>query len=312
MKSNLRVKFLAGVLAAVVLAAVCGAAFASSSDPELNFYDTDLDSPVLNFVVENEDTDVFFFISPSLVAPDAPPTYFSSEESAQATIDSLAFFLDTPPSLTGAEVIYSEVVEIEAGQWVAQVFISLPADTSFGSLSVRAVNAAASPETVANVSIVRQPAEPVTSAAGVGSRIYHPENEDVYSADQMTVDWNDYHELTPDRDFPTVTDGTIHTLISSDVTSNVVSFVHYPSTAVGQESYLWSMTISTTAGTTTYPASGDVGWEYRVYRDPDYKMVSLSEFVGTDSMMLQSGDIILWKYIDFNSSDLFPASIDLP
>jgi hypothetical protein len=68
-----------------------------------------------------------------------------------------------------------------------------------------------------------------------------------------------------------------------------------------------------TIGETTYPPTetADEGWQYRVYRNAgtQHNAVALSEFVGADSFMLRSGDIVLWKYAEFESPDLFPDSI---
>jgi hypothetical protein len=310
MKGSLRFKVLAGLFAAVLaLAGFGGAAFADSSDPYLNAYIEDGDGEYVvwgTFPTDAGEQLQGFYISPAAIdAPDAPPSYFDNDDDAGNI--SLELIFDTPPSISGAEIVNVEPYQV-GDKWITRVDIILSDEESFGSFSVKATNTSVTPNSFTNVTIVRNEENPwsYTSVAGVGSWVYDPESPSVYSADQMTVLNTDFYELHPNRSFPTASDSTMRAWGSNAV----VSFDFYPSADEGHETYILSFSLDGEK----YTASGDVGWEYRVYRAPtsnapSFDVVPLSEYVGTDSMMLRSGDIILWKYINFNSSDLFPEEI---
>jgi hypothetical protein len=311
MKSSLRFKVLAGLFAAVLaLAGFGGAAFADSSDPYLNAYMKDDNTGEYiawgTFPTNAGEQLQGFYISPAVTeAFDALPSYFDTKEDAENI--SLELIFDTPPSISDAEIFEVEPEQV-GDKWITWVGLILSDEESFGSFSVKATNTSVTPNSFTNVTIVRNEENPwsYTSVAGVGSWVYDPESLSVYSAAQMTVLNTDFYELHPNRSFPTASDSTMRAWGSSAV----VSFDYYPSADEGHESYIWTFSLDGTP----YPASGNEGWEYRVYRAPtpnapSFDVVPLSEYVGTDSMMLRSGDIILWKYINFNSSDLFPEEI---
>jgi hypothetical protein len=182
--------------------------------------------------------------------------------------------------------------------------VTLPNNASFGSLSIKAINPNSSPaNSFTNVTIVRQEAgDPPahTSVNGIGIWVGNPANGDILSADQITVSRTDFYE-TPNRTFPTGLDGTIWLKYSVIPEITNITTEALPGTG----DYVYSIKINGTV----YGDTGSEGWQYRVYRPDGYNRVRLSEYVGADSMMLRSGDILFWKYDVFDSPDLFPASI---
>jgi hypothetical protein len=183
--------------------------------------------------------------------------------------------------------------------------VTLPADGTYGSLSVMVENTATGVTT--NVTIVRQEGgtPTYTSVNGIDVRVVDPLSGTVYSADQMAVQAVDYHEDT-DRTFPTGLDGIRHAdlyvpAFKTDVTG--ITYDYVPNLG----DYVDSMTVNGTAQSTT----DTEGWQYRVYRDTGtrHDMVPLSEVVGADSLMLRVGDILLWKYAAFDTPNLFPSFI---
>ena len=311
MNKKLSFKFVLFTVITALLLSLGGAAFAVTTDPYLDAYDDALRTPVRTYVLDNEGTEVLFFVSPRAIdAPDAPPTYFSSEEDALAAADTINVVLDTPPSLSGTELIYPEAVEINPGEWAVQVYVAVNDDQSYGSLSVETTNpGSTSGENYINVTIARQEEEPpaYTSADQIEVRVYHPQQFTTYTATGLTVQNIDFYE-NPLRTFPTALDALIHAgYYDSDFYAHVtrINTGYLPSTGY----YVDSITLDGTEyGTLRYD-----GWQYRVYRGgPNQPKVQLSEVVFSDSFMLLPGDVVVWAYGRFDSESLFPPHLDLP
>jgi hypothetical protein len=306
MKGSLRFRFSAVIFAAAsALAAGWGVVSAATSDPYLNPYDGNFTLTRTYVVNHNEPVETFYLSPAETIAPDAEPSFFSAGDDADAVTWDI--ILDSPPSISGIANLSVVSYEIEPDlSYLAEVNVSLPNDASFGSLSIKFANPSAESEaSTTNVTIVRQEATPwtYTSAAGIGAWVADPASSAVYSADQMVVQNTDFYEQHPDRSFPTGLDGLRHAELYSPISADVASIDYYYVDGIGF--FVQSMTVKGTEYPTTYTD----GWQYRVYRTPGYGVVPLSEFVGADSIMLRSGDIILWKYGNFNASDLFPNVI---
>jgi hypothetical protein len=308
MKSSLRLKFLAAVLAVgFALFAGFGAVLAATSDPYLYPYDGNF-VQVYTYILPSSETTQEFYISPSdIEASDAPPSFFDSSADVMAVAWNI--ILDTPPSLSNAVSFSVEPLEVDTDQWLADVTVTLPNDGSFGSLSVKATNPGAG--TTTNVTLVRNEADDpsdytYTSADLIAVQVYDPGSTAVYSADQMVVQNIDFYETPPNiRSFPTGLDGLSHAWLYAGLRTGVTAIDYQYVSNTGD--FVQSMTIDGTE----YPTTGTKGWQYRVYRNAgtQHDVVPLSEFVGADSFMLRSGDIVLWKYAEFESPGLFPDSI---
>jgi hypothetical protein len=283
--------FLAMLLALFVAASLPMAAFADTSDPYLNLYDGSLSVPIYKFVIDNDIVLQDFYVSPSATpATNAPPSFFDSAADAMAA--SLSIVLDTPPSISGASVAATQAIQIGANQWILEVLVAFPNDGSFGSLNVMVANPYAVPinSAHADVTYARQEALPWqgVSAHGIEVRIYDPASTAYYGATGMTVDNNDFYE-NPLISFPTSLDGLYHAYYYGGITGNV----HNITTGInGMGTYVNSMTVNGVI----YGLAGNTGWQYRVYDAQQRDMVSLSEFVGADSIRLAQGDIVVWKY----------------
>jgi hypothetical protein len=269
---------------------------------ELYAYDDNLYTPFLTYVLNNGDVTQVFYISPAIVqAPDAPPTFFDSESDAMAV--SLDIILDTPPSISGATITDKEAYEIDTDQWFLAVEVTIPADTSFGSLSVRATNPNAVPadDAYINVSIARQEATPwsYTSVGRIETRIYDPASTAYYGATSMTVDNTDFYE-NPLMSFPTGLDGLFHAFYYGGISGNVQSIT--TDYWAGTGTYVDTMTIN---GVLYNGKTGVDGWQYRVY-DARHNMIPLSGYVGADVIKLIAGDIVVWKFGTFDDPNLFP------
>ena len=299
------------LLAVFAAVSLFGSAFAGTTDPYLDAYDDNLDTPVRTYVLANDETDVLFFISPrAIAAPDAPPTYFDSEADALAVGDTLNVVLDTPPSLSGADIVYYEAAENNPGEWFLQVYVSAADDQSYGSLSVEATNpGSTSDENYINVTIARQEEAPAeyTSAADIEVRVYNPGSTAVYTAAGMTVSFNDFYE-DPLRTFPTALDGLIHAYYYDASFNSHVSNINWYN-LIGTGYFVLSMTVDNV----TYGTTSTMGWQYRVYRGaPNQPKVPLSEVVFSDSFMLEDGDVIVWAYGGLTSPILFPPNLAIP
>lgn len=69
-------------------------------------------------------------------------------------------------------------------------------------------------------------------------------------------------------------------------------------------SYVGSITV----GTETKTATGNYGWNYRVYRfdgAQDYFRVDESAVMSSDAFKLQDGDIVVWKYTTFDDAQTY-------
>jgi hypothetical protein len=313
MKSGLRFKFLTGFFAAaLVFAAGWGVVSAATSDPYVNTYEYNAVQeeliPRRTFIFANDALTTEIFFSPtSIDAATADPSYFDSEADAAAVTGEV--LLDSPLSLnasTNVDVIPTAFVDDD---WLAFIGVELSDDASFGSLSVKLTNPGASaPDNSFNVTILRQEADPpqYTSVGGIEVRLYDPGSTAVYASTGMTVANADFHE-NPDRTFPTAMDGLFQAYYYvPPVQGNVTNIVTYDDVITGY--LVTSMTVSGV----TYSITGTMGWQYRVYRGSPAVPVSLSEVVGADSFMLQSGDVIVWAYGGYGSGSLFPPHLDLP
>jgi hypothetical protein len=298
-----RGKLLTALMAAVMMLSAAGAAFAATSDPYLGSYQLeDYNNPWGTFVVENKETDVGFYISPKIIQDfNTPPTSFDNAIDAAGV--KFNVILDTPPSISSANVTITPYDVTGNGDWMALVDVELPSDGSFGSLSIEFTNPGApGPDNYTNVTIVRQEEEPweYTTVNGIEARIYDPASTAFYGAVNMTVDYIDFYE-TPLRSFPTALDGLFHAYLYGGIRDNVSNITMYP-TIVGLGDYVYSMTID---GTLYPDQSGRIGWQYRVY-DSRRNMIPLTEYVGSDSFKLLTGDIVVWKYGLYGDSTLFP------
>ncbi|WP_312650959.1 hypothetical protein [Aminipila sp.] len=78
--------------------------------------------------------------------------------------------------------------------------------------------------------------------------------------------------------------------------------------ATGEINYsLWgsNYVASITVGTETTTATGNYGWNYRVYRfdgAQDYLRLDESAFMSSDAVKLQDGDIVVWKYTTYDDA----------
>ena len=83
-----------GVLLAILLVFVVsvmgfGTASAQTTDPVLNTYQDPSSAPYRTEVLDNDSYYEFFLISPSIDAPDAPASFFSSEADAESVARSV-------------------------------------------------------------------------------------------------------------------------------------------------------------------------------------------------------------------------------
>jgi hypothetical protein len=312
MKSSLRVKFMVSVLAAgFVLAAGYGAALAGTNDPALNTYQDPDSAPYRTQVLPNGEDSVYFLISPS-IASDAPASFFSSKEDAEAVAESISVILDDPVSLSEPLDIYAEAYDIyDDGSWLVMVDVEIPNDKSVGSFGVKAVNTLSSnPGNVAVYTVIRNPLEPIPGVVSVDVWIANPlDNADVISTDHgLTVSYNDYPSESDERDFPHAFDATYDAETDSGVFPRAGNFTYYDIADSGI--FLYSMEIDGVS----YASAGGEGWQYRVYRQyassaPDASPDELTEYVLSDAIELLDGDIVYWAYGAFNAPGLFPATL---
>jgi hypothetical protein len=301
---------LALVLAFVFVAGVGGAAFADTTDPFLNTYQDPESSPYRTEVLDNDEIDLSFLISPSING-NYKATFFSSQADAEAVAATVTEILDDPVSLSGPTSISTTVYDYDGnGSWLIWVDVELPNDNSVGSFTVQAINAPPlGPGSFANYTIIRNPPteRPLPAVTSVDVQIENPLNTaDVISTAQgLTVAYNDYPSESDERYFPHALDATYDASNDPGISPRADNFGYFNDPDIGI--FLYSIDVDGV----TYGVSQEKGWQYRVYRQyassaPDSTPDGLTEYVGIDAIELLDGDIVYWVYGPFDTPSIFP------
>jgi hypothetical protein len=307
--------FAAMLLAALMVTSVAGSAFAQTSDPYMMSYEQISGSPYYQYTYDNLQCDAStprtaeaYLIAGPATSYDLP-SYFNTEEDALAVKWS---FIDDSSVYV---VQFSDTVayqDIVSGGWVAYAVVDIfdsVTPTQFGSVSIQALNPnATDPDSGENAYVnftlqINEDGTPpaYTSVPHIGYQVWDPGNIGTSFQAYATTSTTDFYE-TDTRTYPTVMDGVVQMLYQKIIGAYVPGF------GIGLGDNVTSLTVNGTP----YPNVGTTRvWLYRVYRQtgPFYTMLPMSSVVGPDAPKLIEGDIVVWRYGDYNDQNLFPATI---
>ncbi|MDR2360062.1 MAG: DUF4430 domain-containing protein [Oscillospiraceae bacterium] len=271
----------------------------ATNDPNMTAYDgkyaVDVDTSDLPATGELQ-------VVPAEPAPDYTPTYFDSKPDAEAVEWELVTAMDVTipsplPSPTGKE--------IARDQYYSQLAITVPAGSDVGPASFLATNPNAGsggyPST--NITLVAtdrtNPDKANTTVENIVYQIFEPNASGVtilHSGTLPTVTAADNHDS---RSYVTVLDGMGQ--------SKTAGIVNNYAVAAG---YLSSITVNGN----TYTASGNDGWQYRVYNlsNGTYTVDSTNSTIfGAGDYKMSDNQLVQWRYGGYGTVT-FPTSFPDP
>jgi hypothetical protein len=300
--------------AALIVMSIVGTTFAATNDPNMTAYNgvftvtTDNYAPygIFDAVPENA-----YYL----------PTFFDSY--ADATNGVTWSILDAGGGLDGTvDFDYTDAISIGTNEWAAEAGVFSYDENAeyYGSANVRVTNNATG-ASVDLTLVVNEYEESITytEAENVKVRIdvpadYEDPNGNPISPGPtpfrsfgLTVGSGDFGEIDT-RTFPTVLDALVQAFTTHHNEP-------YPTPAPTFDAYTpyGDFIDSITLNGNPYSNQGNSGWQYRVYRSQNdgtvYYIVPLAERVGAGDFMVQDGDLIIWRYGDYNAPGLFPDQL---
>jgi hypothetical protein len=283
-------------------------AYAASSDVYMMSYDNDVvPTSVYSYVLDNEESSQDIYVGPT----DANffPTYFDDYDDAL----NIAFQVVEGDGITGTEV-YWDANEKDGvpGQWQAVGYVILPDDGSYGTVSIQVTNLNADGEgNYTNITIVRNPVEPVTEASYETLRVYDP--TDILSPTPDVAYTQTNRLIVQSNDFPGAFLPESQVASAMDALYNVtnaipsVGWLSNPATLLypGKGDMLAQLAYKGTPYVND--DINDVYWTYGVYRvSPTapgvYERVEIAKWVGADFYRSYGGDIVMWRYVRIDAS----------
>jgi hypothetical protein len=295
-KNKLMRVILASMMIAYVFATSVSAA---TSDPYLVSYI----QPYVNNLVLGDDL-IELYTVPADIS--YTQTYFSNYGDAVAVIYSEV----TGGGIESAVNIYQDAYD-ETGNndFVSFVDYEITNLTEVGAFTVHAENPATGATTDITVSITES--SPATSIANpIQVQAWVPsQNVLVYS--NLNVSSIDFYENIGYRSYVTALDA----LVNDQQTASTDIDAYNTRFSSGLGDMVDSITINTVQYDNYDPNydNGTSSWQYRVYRAAPnssvYAQVPLSENMGSDSIRIFDGDIVVYAYGDYNNPSQFPTSV---
>lgn len=293
-------------------------AVAGTNDPYLMPYD-EAGGGLYQYthILGNADTEAYITFGPGIdIGGQLFPSYYDSAVDAE----NVSFKIIEDDGISGAEVNLWAAFDAGTNQWATEAVIELPDDGSHGSVSVKITNNNSGIST--NITVARNEADPASdTSARIWLQVYDPadptgnlEYENRYDAPS-----NAFYENWGSRSYPTALDALtqawtfpIYPTPTYIPELTNVSTLYVP----GEGDFVTSMTVNGTVWSSDDVTQ--VGWLYAIYRATEtpgeYARVEIGKYVGSDCYKLFAGDLIMWKYGNWETQydALFPDTYYRP